>query len=92
MEFPGGTVEENLLVKAGDKGSITGPGRLHSIEQLSSASQLLKSMCLEPVLHERYHLSEKSGYHSYRVSPTTLCNCRKPTCTNKDSVQTNKNN
>ena len=61
MDFPGGTVEENLLVKAGDKGSITGPGRLHSIEQLSSASQLLKPMCLEP---ETYHLNEKSGHCS----------------------------
>lgn len=77
MDFPGDTVEENLLVKAGDKGSITGPGRLHRIEQLSSASQLLKSMCLKPVLHERYHLNEKSGYHSYRVSPTILLQLQK---------------
>ena len=28
-DFPGGTMDKNLPAKAGDTGSIPGPGRLH---------------------------------------------------------------
>ena len=29
LDFPGGTLDKNLPVNAGDLGSITGPGRFH---------------------------------------------------------------
>ena len=31
LDFPGGTLDKNLPVNAGDMGSITGPGRFHML-------------------------------------------------------------
>lgn len=55
MDFPGGTVEESLLVKAGDKRFNHWSRKTPQHETAGSASQLLKPMCLEP---ETYHLNE----------------------------------
>ena len=31
QDFPGGAVDKNPLVKAGDTGSVSGPGRFHML-------------------------------------------------------------
>ena len=48
--------------------------------------QLLKPVCLEPVLHKRGQHSEKPGHRNQRVAPA-LRNQRKLTCSIKDAVQ-----
>ena len=58
LGFPGGAVVENPSANAGDTGLSLGPGRSHML-------QLLKPMCLEPVLHnKRSHHNEKPTHHS----------------------------
>ena len=76
-DFPGGTVVKNPPANAGDTGSSLGLGRSHMprsnearLPQLLSLCsrarepQMLKSVLLEPVLHnKRSHRSEK---HTHR--------------------------
>ena len=31
-DFPGGTVDKNLPANAGDMGSVSGPGRFHTLQ------------------------------------------------------------
>ena len=56
QDFPGGTVDKNLLANPGDMGSIP---------NLAHGPQLLKPVCLEPVLHnKRSHRSEESAHRN----------------------------
>ena len=53
-DLPGGPVVKNLLAKAGDLGWLPGPGRLHiPWGSKGREPQLLKPVCLEPVLCKR---------------------------------------
>ena len=77
-DFPGDPVVKNSPANAGDMGSIPGLGRFHMPEgneahglQLLSPSswvcelQLLKPLCLEPMLcNKRSHHNEKSMRHN----------------------------
>ena len=77
-DFPGGAAVKSLPAGAGDAGSTPGPGGSHVLRsnwarapQLLSlcsrahVTQLLKPMCLEPVLcSKRSHCNEKPGNHN----------------------------
>ena len=76
-DFPGGTVVKNLPANAGDTGSIPGLGRSHvpqsnkaraqllSLRSRACKPQLLKPMCLEPVLRKkRSHRNEKPAHRN----------------------------
>ena len=77
-DFPRGTVVKNLPASAGDTGSSPGPGRSHmpqsnrsrvpqllSLRSRAHKPQLLKPICLEPVLHnKRSHCSEKPAHRN----------------------------
>ena len=74
--FPGGTVVKNLSANAGDTGSSPGPGRSHmlqsneahapqllSLRSRACEPQVLKPMCLKPVLRsKRSHRNEKPAH------------------------------
>ena len=77
LGFPAGSMVKNLCSSAEDKGSICDRGRSHmswtnwvppTPQLLSLCSrvrepQLLKSVCLEPVLcNKRSHHNERSAY------------------------------
>ena len=76
--FPGGAVVKNLPSNAGDTGSSPGPGRSHMpqsnsarepqlLSLLSTACepQLLKPVCLEPMLcNKRSHRNEKPAHRN----------------------------
>ena len=64
LGFPCGPVVKNLPANAGYTGSIPCPGRSHrGIE--ASVSQLLKPLCLEPMLcNKRSCCNEKPAHHS----------------------------
>lgn len=48
--FSGGTVDENVPARAGDAGSIPGPGRVHMPQShWVCAAHLLTAVCLQPV-------------------------------------------
>ena len=49
-DFPGGAVDKNLSVNAGDTALIPGPGRSHAVEQLSPCTTTFepKSQPLSP--------------------------------------------
>ena len=78
LGFPAGSMVKNLCSSAEDKGSIPDQGRSHmswtnwvppTPQLLSLCSrvqepQLLKSMSLEPVLHNKRSHNERSAYHS----------------------------
>ena len=66
QNFPGGTVDENPPVNAGDMGSIPGLGRFHMPRgNEACVLQLLKSASLELVLcKKRSHRNEKSARHN----------------------------
>ena len=54
QDFPSDTVDRNPPASAGDMNSIPGPGRSHMPQSnLAQMRQLLKYVCLEPVLHNR---------------------------------------
>ena len=65
-DFPGGTAVENLPANAGDMGSSPGRGSSHMPRSNSArAPQLLKPVCLEPVLrNNRGHCNERLTQHS----------------------------
>ena len=44
-DFPSGTVVKNLLVSAGDTGSIPGPGRSHMLQDNEFHVPQLHSLC-----------------------------------------------
>ena len=81
--FPGGTVVKNLPANAGDTGLSPGPGRSHipqsnearapqllSLRSRTREPQLLKPVCLEPVLlNKRSHHNEKHRAPQRRVAP-----------------------
>ena len=76
--FPGGAVVENLPADAGDTGSSPGPGGSHmprsswarapqlpSLRSGAREPQLLKPVCLQPVLcNKRGHRDEKPAHHN----------------------------
>ena len=66
QDFPGGTVDENLPANPGDMDSI--PNLEDSIcfgATEAHGPQLLKTVCLGPVLHnKRSHRSEKSDHRN----------------------------
>ena len=66
QDFRGGTVVKNPPANAGDMGSSPGPGRSHMPQSnYARAPQLLKTTCLEPVLHnKRSHRNEKPAHHN----------------------------
>ena len=70
---------KNPPADAEDMGSVPGLGRFHvPWSGLAHALQLLKPVCLEPVLrNKRSHHSEKPVLHSRRVAPACR-NYRKP--------------
>ena len=88
LDFPGSTVDKNLPANAGDMGSIPGLRKFHTpLATKAHEPQLLKPMCLEPVLHnKRSHGNEKPVHHSKGDPPST------PTtenlCSDKDPAQT----
>ena len=58
VDFPSGPVVKNLPASAGDTGSIPDPGRSHmprgnEHSYWTLKPQLLKSTCLESVLHSK---------------------------------------
>ena len=74
--FPVGPVVKNPPCNAGDMGSIPGLGRSHMPQSncnscsQAHALQLLRSMCLGPMLpNRRSDLSEKSVHCNWRVAP-----------------------
>ena len=69
--FPGGTVDKNLPAKAGDTGSIPGPGRFHMPcratkpmpQPLSLCSRDWEPQLLKPIcLNKRSHRKEKPAH------------------------------
>ena len=67
MDFPGGVVDRDLPVNAGDGGSIPGLERFYMPWKTKPTCHNYWSPCtLEPVLHKRNHSSEKSTHCSYR--------------------------
>ena len=75
-DFPGGAVVKNPPANAGDTGLSPGPGRSHvprgnwarapqllSLRSRACDPQLLKPVCLEPVLcNKRSHHNEKPAH------------------------------
>ena len=58
---------KNLPASAEDMSSIPGRGRSHIPRSSKArAPQLLKHMCLKPVLHKRSYSIEKPGHHNER--------------------------
>ena len=56
MGFPGGSAVKTLPSKAEDLGLILDLGRSHMLRSNKAhVPQLLKPVCLEPVLHKRSH-------------------------------------
>ena len=52
-DFPGGVVDNNLPVHAGDMGSIPGPGRSHMTRNNQAhVPQLLSLFSIEPSSHQ----------------------------------------
>ena len=64
--FPGGAVVGSLPANAGDAGSSPGLGGSHMPRSdWARGPQLLKPMCLEPMLHnKRSHRNEKPTHHN----------------------------
>ena len=64
--LPGGAVVKNPPANAGDLGLSPGPGRSHMLRSNQAhVPQLLKPVCLEPVLHnKRSHRNEKPVHHN----------------------------
>ena len=60
LDFPDSTVDKNPPANAGDTGSIPGLRRYHTPWVTKAYElQLLKPLCLDPVLHKRSHRNEK---------------------------------
>ena len=87
--FPGGTVDKNLHAKAGETGSIPGPGRFHMSQPLSLGSrdwepQLLKAICLnkrsrckeEPATAMEHgpHMTQLEKAHGQQWKPRAAIN------------------
>ena len=66
MDFPGGSVVNNLPASAGDKGWIPGVGRSYMLQNNSAhVPQLLKLSHLDPILcNKRSHHNEKPVHHN----------------------------
>ena len=88
LGFPGGTVDRNLPTNAGDTSSILRPGDSTCLgatkpvchNYWARVLQLLKPVCLEPVLcNTGSHCDEKPVHHDDSKSQS-------PRCSNKDSV------
>jgi len=61
--LPGGPVVKNMPASAGEEGSIPSLGRSHTQQSNEAhAPQLLKPLCLKPVLCKTSHRSEKPMY------------------------------
>ena len=92
LEFHHGPLVKNLPASSGDSGSIPGLGRCHLLwSSWTCGPQLLKPACLEPLLHnKRSHCNEKPKHRNSSVAPTCR-NYRKPSCSNKNPVQTKSN-
>ena len=65
-DFPGGTVIKNPPANAGETGSSPGPGGSHMPRSNKAhAPQLLKPVCLEPMLrNKRSHCNEKPAHRN----------------------------
>ena len=67
--FSGGPVVKSLPCNEGDAGLIPGLERSHMLlGNFDFEPQVLKSMCLEPVLHsKRNHHTEKPAHRNWSV-------------------------
>ena len=100
MGFPGGAVVKNPPANAEDTGSSPGPGRSHVLRSNSACApqllslrsrahepQLLKPVCLEPVLcNKRSHRNEKPA-HSNKEQPPLAATRESPMHSNEAPMQ-----
>ena len=88
--FPCGPVVKNVSAKAGDTGLIPASGRSH-IRQGSKAHQLLKRLCLEPVLQTTREATTVRSSHTTTREWPPLSTTRESPHSDEDPAQPNKN-